>query len=73
MSYSVLEEKLKELPQTALEEVSSYIDYVLYKFTASEKQYSVKTKKSGFGCLKNIPCKMSPDFDKPLEEFAEYM
>lgn len=73
MSYPMLEEKLKTLPQAALEEVASYVDYIFYKFTASEKQCPIETKKSGFGCLKNIPCKMSPDFDEPLEEFAEYM
>ena len=73
MSYPVLEEKLKTLPQSALEEVASYVDYIFYKFTTSEKQNNIRTKKKGFGCLKDIPCKMSPDFDKPLEEFAEYM
>lgn len=31
------------------------------------------SQKKGFGCLKDIPCKMAPDFDEPLEEFAEYM
>ena len=31
------------------------------------------SKKKGFGCLKDIPCKMAPDFDEPLEEFAEYI
>ena len=73
MSYTGLENKLKTLPQTALEEVSSYVDYLLFKFTTSEKKSSHKSKKKGFGCLKNIPCKMSPDFDEPLEEFSEYM
>lgn len=28
--------------------------------------------KKGFGCLKDIPCKMSPDFDEPLEEFEHF-
>ncbi|MEE0886196.1 MAG: DUF2281 domain-containing protein [Treponema sp.] len=73
MIYSGLYTKLKTLPQSALEEVASYVDYVFYKFTTSEKQNNKKTKKKGFGCLKNIPCKMSPDFDKPIEDFAEYM
>lgn len=73
MVYSGLETKLKTLPQTALEEVSSYVDYISYKFTTSEKQNTAGAKKKGFGCLKDIPCKMSQDFDKPLEDFAEYM
>lgn len=73
MSYTTLEKKLKALPQAALEEVSSYVDYIFFKFTASEKTTSSKSRKKGFGCLKDIPCNMSLEFDKPLEEFAEYM
>ncbi|MGP1576776.1 MAG: DUF2281 domain-containing protein [Treponema sp.] len=73
MLYSGLEKKLKLLPQTALEEISSYADYILFKFTTLEKKYFITKSKKGFGCLKDIPCKMSPDFDEPIEEFAEYM
>jgi len=73
MLYSNLEKKLKLLPQAALEEVSSYVDYIFFKFTTSEKNTTSKNQKKGFGCLKDIPCKMSLEFDKPLEEFAEYM
>lgn len=73
MPYSTLEKKLKLLPQAALEEVSSYVDYIFFKFTKSEKNTVSPSSKKGFGCLKDIPCKMSPEFDKPLEEFAEYM
>ncbi len=73
MVYAGLESKLKTLPQAALEEIASYVDYMFYKFNTSEKQSNTETRKKGFGCLKDIPCKMSPDFDEPLEEFAEYM
>ena len=73
MEYPALENKLKTLPQAAIDEVATYIDYIFYKFTTTDKQNHTKSKKKGFGCLKDIPCKMSSDFDKPLEEFAEYM
>ena len=73
MLYSTLEKKLQSLPQVALEEVSSYVDYIFFKFTLSKKNTVSKTQKKGFGCLKDIPCKMSPDFDEPIDEFAEYM
>ena len=73
MIYPDLNSKLQTLPQTALEEVAMYVDYIFYKFTTSEKHNTANTKKKGFGCLKDIPCKMSPNFDEPLEEFAEYM
>ena len=71
--YSSLEKKLKIQQQTALEEISSYVDYMLFKFAALEKNATSKSQKKGFGCLKDIPCKMSPDFDEPIEEFEEYM
>ena len=71
--YSSLEKKLKMLPQTALEEISSYVDYILFKFATLEKNVTSKSQKKGFGCLKDIPCKMSPDFDDPIEDFSEYM
>ena len=71
--YSSLEKKLKMLSQTALEEISSYVDYILFKFATLEKNATSKSQKKGFGCLKDIPCKMSPDFDDPIEDFAEYM
>ncbi len=64
--------KLKLLPQSALDEIDSYVDYIFFKFASEESSKSVSQKK-GFGCLKDIPCKMAPDFDEPLEEFAEYM
>ena len=73
MSYTVLEQKLNALPQPALEEIYSYIDDIFLRFTSSEENKTTKSSKKGFGCLKDIPCKMSADFDEPLEEFAEYM
>ncbi len=45
MSYTTLEKKLKALPQAALEEVSSYVDYIFFKFTVSEKNTSSKSQK----------------------------
>lgn len=72
MPYTVLERKLRALPQPALEEVSLYIDYVFFKFTSEKKRSATDRKKKGFGCLKDIPCTMAPNFDEPLEEFEEY-
>ena len=73
MLYSSIEKKLKMLPQSALEEVSSYVDYIFFKLATSEKKTASKNQKKGFGCLKDIPCKMPSDFDEPIEEFTEYM
>lgn len=45
MLYSTLEKKLQSLPQVALEEVSSYVDYIFFKFTLSKKNTVSKTQK----------------------------
>lgn len=45
MPYSTLEQKLKLLPQAALEEVSSYVDYIFFKFTTAEKILHPKAPK----------------------------
>ena len=37
------------------------------------KENSISAKKSMYGIWKNEPFYMSPDFDEPLEDFAEYM
>ncbi len=71
MPTAVLEKKINALPQFAIDEVSDFVDYIYYKLGMNSKNPSVK--KSGFGCLKDIPCKMSDDFDAPLEDFKEYM
>ncbi len=73
MSFAALEKKLNSLPQAALAEIFSYVDYIFFKFSSNDYDKSVGGKKKGFGCLKDIPCKMAPNFDEPLEEFAEYM
>ncbi len=41
-------------------------------FTKKQNETAV-SKKSMYGVWKNEPFYMSPDFDEPLEEFAEYM
>ncbi len=45
MSYKMLEKKLKSLPPVAIEEISSYIDYVFFKFSTSKKIIYTPTKK----------------------------
>ncbi|MGP1455054.1 MAG: hypothetical protein ACTTJ7_04740 [Treponema sp.] len=53
MVYSGLEKKLKLLSQTALEEISSYVDYILFKFTTLEKKCFIEERaKKRFRLLK---------------------
>lgn len=58
--YSSLEKKLKILPQTALEEISSYVDYMLFKFAALEKNATSKSQKKRFWLLKRYSLQNVP-------------
>lgn len=46
-------------------------DFALFLFSKNES--TQVQKKSCFGALKNKIKYISPDFDAPLEDFAEYM
>ena len=70
MPYTVLEKELATLPHAAISEVVDFIRLIKLKFPEDD---SVSKKKSLFGVWKNEPFYMSPDFDDPLEDFAEYM
>lgn len=72
MPAAVLEKKINALPQSAIDEIADFVDYIYYKL-GMDKEKSDSAKKGGFGCLKDIPCKMADDFDAPLEDFKEYM
>ena len=51
MSYATLERQIRSLPESCLEEVSRYIDFVIYK---QEKANSKEQNLSRyFGCLKS--------------------
>ena len=70
MPYTVLEKELATLPHAAISEVVDFIRLIKLKFP---KEDAISEKKSFFGVWKNEPFYMSPDFDDPLEDFAEYM
>jgi hypothetical protein len=64
MNDLTLETKIMNLPAEYRKEVSDFVGFLATK-------NSVEPRKSLFGSLK---CKivMSPDFDAPLDDFAEY-
>ena len=70
MSYASLEKEIETLPHAAISEVVDFIRLIKLKFP---EENNVAAKKSMYGIWKNEPFYMSPDFDKPLEDFAEYM
>lgn len=54
MSYSVLEKKLKSLPEQSLEEVDDFFDYILYKFNTKKSDQPSKNSLSGMELLNSI-------------------
>lgn len=70
MPYAVLEKEIQTLPPAALSEVVDFIRLIKMKF---QEKDTVSAKKSLYGIWKNDNFYMSPDFDEPLDDFAEYM
>ena len=67
MVTTVLERKVKQLPFEAHQEVSEYLDFLLFKYQDR------KPVKPYAGCMKGTFIWMSDDFNEPLEDFKDYM
>ena len=55
MSYSVLEDQIRALPEEYLEEVSHYIEFILFREQQLKASSSAQTTKDYFGSIKNLP------------------
>ena len=60
MTYTKLEEKLRALPEECLEEVSQYVEFVLFKYEKEKKNENSKNENSKntytfFGSIKSLP------------------
>ena len=44
MTYTKLEEKLRALPEECLEEVSQYVEFVLFKYEKEKKNENSKNR-----------------------------
>ena len=55
MSYTVLEDQIRALPEEYLEEVSHYIEYILFREQQLKAESSAHTHQDYFGSLKNLP------------------
>jgi hypothetical protein len=75
MPLSDVQEKLKTIPDEYLAEVYHYLELLQYKIFYEQQKNSTKKKFPNRhpGILKDPNFYMSPDFDKPLEDFKEYM
>jgi len=67
MEIEFLEQKVKKLPFEAQQEVSDYLDFLLYKYQ------NYKPVKPYAGCMKGTFLWMSDDFNEPMEDFKDYM
>ncbi|MBP5567736.1 MAG: DUF2281 domain-containing protein [Treponema sp.] len=75
MALSDIEKQLKTIPAEYLTEVYNYLELLQYKILY-EKQKNISDKKFPNrrpGILKDPNFYMSPDFDKPLDDFKEYV
>ncbi len=62
-----LNTQFNSLPSNLKKEVKDFIEFLSHKNKKKKKR-----KKRKFGILKG-KIKMLPDFDKPLDDFKEYM
>ena len=67
MTTGTLNFDINSLPKSLRKEVVDFVDYLKQKNTNKEK-----LRKREFGFAKG-KIKLSSDFDKPLDEFKEYM
>ena len=67
MTTGTLNFDINSLPKSLRKEVADFVDYLKQKNTNKEK-----LRKREFGIAKG-KIKLSSDFDKPLNEFKDYM
>lgn len=55
MSYASLEKQIRDLPEECLDEVSNYIDFILFRMQLKKDDSVPQDNSKFFGVLKNIP------------------
>lgn len=76
MPLAFLEEKMSRVSPQFLDELSAFVDFLLYRqgsVAAGSASYEAPRKRKGFGALKDKITYIAPDFDEPIDDFAEYM
>ena len=72
MSDAAFDSMLTQVDDFSFEQCVLLLSRLSQIFAQKQKE-SASPKKSMYGVWKGEPFYMSPDFDEPLEEFAEYM
>ena len=74
MPLTVVQEKLKTIPDEYMDEIYHYLELLEYKILYKKQHENTKRFPNRRpGILKDPDFYMSPDFDEPLEDFEEYM
>jgi hypothetical protein len=55
MSYAMLEKQLQSLPEEYYDEVSQYIEYLLFRQSRESRKNSSSVNNSFFGSIKTLP------------------
>ncbi|MBQ1311232.1 MAG: DUF2281 domain-containing protein [Blautia sp.] len=55
MSYATIEKQIRSLPEECLDEVSNYIDFLLFKMQMNKDDSVIQDNSKYFGVLKSIP------------------
>ena len=55
MSYATLEKQIRSLPEECLDEVSNYIDFILFRMKMKNDDSIIQDNSIFFGVLENIP------------------
>ena len=77
MPYAALEKKIAMVPPQFMDELSAFVDFLLYRkdnagdSADAETSTRLRTPRKLGGFEKGFY--IAPDFDEPLEEFKEYM
>jgi hypothetical protein len=61
-----LDQKIQLLPAQSRHEVLDFVDFLLAKYPATDKQ------RPKAGCMKGTFTGMSDDFNAPLDDFRDY-
>jgi len=65
---------LSKLPESLQEEVLHYVEFLVKKYAQTITEENVVTPKRKAGALKGtFVLPLPDDFDRPLEDFKEYM
>ena len=55
MSYDTLEKQIRMLPEDCLEDVSHYIEFIIYRLQLHNKEKQAPDLSNYFGIMKNMP------------------